>query len=60
MSLPPAGEIGDGISAELFGFLQSALRVMPDERPASLAPLVAWAARCDPPPADLVDEQLLS
>ena len=60
MSLPPAGEIGDGISAELFGFLQSALRVMPDERPASLAPLVAWAARCDPPPEDLVDEQLLS
>lgn len=60
MSLPPAVEIGDGISAELFEFLQSALRVMPDERPASLAPLVAWAARCDPPPEDLVDEQLLS
>lgn len=49
MQVPPAVSIGDGISADLFAFLQSALRVKPDDRPASLAPLVAWAARCDPP-----------
>lgn len=50
MQLPPAVAIGDGIAPDLFEFLQSALRVKPDERPASLAPLMAWAARCDPPP----------
>ena len=60
LSLPAAGAIGDGISSELFEFLQGALRVMPDERPSSLAPLVAWAARCDPPPKDLVDDQVQS
>ena len=60
LSLPAAGAIGDGISSELFEFLQSALRAMPDERPSSLAPLVAWAARCDPPPGDLVDDQVRS
>lgn len=57
MSLPPAAEIGDGISAELFEFLHSALQVMPGKRPGSLAPLLAWAAPCDPPPEDLVGEQ---
>jgi len=60
MQLPPASEIGEGISTELYEFLQRALRVIPDERPASVAPLVAWAARCDPPPEDLVDEQVRS
>ena len=55
-----AEEIGDGISPDLLAFLQSALQVTPDDRPASLSPLVAWAARCDPPPQDLIDEQLRS
>ena len=36
--------------------LGGALRVNPDERPASTAPFVKWAARCDSPPQDLVDE----
>jgi len=58
MRLPPAAEIGDGVSTELYEFLQSALRVKPDERPASVAPLVAWATKCDPPPEDLVDEMV--
>lgn len=53
MQLPPAVAIGDGISPDLFEFLQRALRAQPDERPASLEPLVAWAARCDPPPEGL-------
>lgn len=53
MPVPPAAAIGDGISPELFEFLQRALRAKPDERPSSLAPLVAWAARCDPPPEGL-------
>jgi serine/threonine protein kinase len=56
--LPPAAEIGEGVSTELYEFLQGALRVRPDERPPSTAPLVQWAARCDPPPRDLVDEDL--
>ena len=60
LQLPPAAEIGEGISTELYAFLQGALRVKPDERPASAAPLVGWAARCDPPPEDLVDEQVRS
>jgi hypothetical protein len=55
MLLPPASEIGDGISAELYAFMQAALRVSPAERPASTAPLVKWAARCDPLPPELVD-----
>ena len=50
LRLPPAVEIGDGVSAELYEFLQSALRAEPDERPASVAPLLGWAARCEPPP----------
>ena len=53
--LPPAAEIGDGISAELYEFLHGALRANPHERPSS-TPLVAWAARCDPPPDDLVEQ----
>jgi hypothetical protein len=55
--LPPAAEIGDGISPELYEFLEGALRVNPDERPFSTAALVRWAARCEPPPDDRVDEQ---
>ncbi len=58
--LPPAAEIGEGISPDLYEFLKGALRVKPDQRPASVAPLVAWAAPCEPPPADLVDEQVRS
>ena len=54
--LPPAAEIGEGISTELHEFLQRALRVNPDERPGSVAALLPWAARCDPPPQDLLDE----
>jgi serine/threonine protein kinase len=54
--LPPAAEIGEGISTELHEFLQRALRVNPDERPGSAAALVPWAARCDPPPQDLLDQ----
>lgn len=56
MQLPPAAEIGEGISADLYAFLQGALRVKTDERPPSAAQLVPWAARCNPPPRDLVDE----
>lgn len=58
--LPPATEIGEGISSDLYEFLQGALRVKPDQRPASVAPLIAWASPCEPPPADLVDEQVRS
>lgn len=54
--LPPAAEIGDGISEELYAFLRYALRVTPDERPPSVAPLARWAAPCDPPPQRLLDE----
>ena len=58
--LPPAAEVGEGVSTDLYEFMQGALRVKPDERPASARPLVAWAARCDPPPEDLVDGQVRS
>ncbi len=57
LTLPPAAEIGGGASADLYEFLQRALRVNPDERPSSAEPFIEWAARCDPPPEDLVDEQ---
>ena len=53
MTVPAASGIGGGISTELHGFVERAVRVEPDERPASLAPLLAWAARCDPPPEGL-------
>ena len=58
LRLPPARDIGDGISAELYEFIESALRVDPDERPSTTAGLVRWAARCVCPPQDLVDEQV--
>lgn len=58
MPLPPAADIGEGLSAELYDFLQRAVRVNPDERPSSLASLVEWAAPCQPPPAHIVDEQV--
>ncbi len=48
MELPPARDIGTGVSPELYAFLQGALRVNPDERPASLASIVSWAARLPP------------
>jgi eukaryotic-like serine/threonine-protein kinase len=56
LQLPAAADIGEGISADLYAFLQGALRVRPDERPASAASLLPWAARCDPLPQDLIDE----
>jgi serine/threonine protein kinase len=46
LRLPPADQIGDGISAELHDFLTGALQVRPEDRPSSLGPLVAWAAPC--------------
>ena len=49
MTLPPAAEIGNGVGAELYEFMQGALRVKPDERPSSLAPLVGWAAQVNGP-----------
>ena len=58
LRLPRARDIGDGISAELYEFIESALRVDPDERPSTTAGLVRWAARCVCPPQDLVDEQV--
>jgi serine/threonine protein kinase len=50
LQLPPAAAIGGGVSDELYEFLQRATRVNPDERPASVAQLLEWAAPCDPPP----------
>jgi CRP-like cAMP-binding protein len=42
--LPPAGEIGTGVTDEMHEFLQRALRDDPAQRPDSIAPLAAWAA----------------
>ena len=50
--LPPADAIAGGVSAELYAFMEGALRVNPDDRPSSVAPLVPWAARCEPPPVE--------
>ena len=55
LRLPSAADIGGGIRTELHDFLQAALKVNPDERPSSTAALVAWASRCAPPPAELID-----
>jgi serine/threonine protein kinase len=52
LQLPPADRIGEGISAELYDFLRSALQPNPADRPRSLEPLVAWAAPCDGPAHD--------
>jgi serine/threonine-protein kinase len=49
MVLPPAEEIGTGVSPDLYEFLEGALRVKPEERPSSLVPLLGWAAKCVPP-----------
>jgi hypothetical protein len=49
MELPPAHEIGTGVSSDLYQFLKDALQVDPNRRPTSLAPLVGWAAKCIPP-----------
>jgi eukaryotic-like serine/threonine-protein kinase len=54
MKLPAASEIAGGITRELHGFIERALRLIPAERPSSLVPLVAWAARCEPPPDALM------
>ena len=50
--LPAASEVAGGISGEMYDFIERAIRVSPDERPASLAPLTAWAARCEPLPTE--------
>jgi serine/threonine protein kinase len=42
------------ISSDVREFLRSALRVIPAERPSSLARIVRWAARCEPPPEELL------
>jgi len=56
LHLPPAADIGDGVSDELYDFMSRALRVNPDERPDTLSALVPWAATCDPPPSTVADE----
>ena len=45
--VPPANEIGGGISAELHDFMVQALRTDRAERPESVAPLTAWAGPID-------------
>jgi serine/threonine protein kinase len=49
LRLPPAREIGDGISEELHGFLERALRLDRDLRLASVASLMEWAGPVDLP-----------
>jgi hypothetical protein len=56
LQLPPASEIGEGISAELYAFLSDALQVNPDKRPTSVTSLTAWSAPCDPPAPELIDQ----
>ncbi len=55
-TVPRAADIGGGISAELHAFLERSLQVKPADRLPSLAPLVPWAARCEPPPEALIGE----
>jgi hypothetical protein len=47
LRLPSAREIGDGISDELHGFLDHALRLNRDERLSSVASLMEWAGPVD-------------
>jgi serine/threonine protein kinase len=53
--LPARADLGN-VSQELYAFLEAALRVNPDERPASLSALVPWAGPCEPPPEELLAE----
>lgn len=55
LQLPLADAIGDGVSEELYEFLQAALRVNPNDRPSSTGALVKWAAPCEPPPGEIAD-----
>jgi serine/threonine protein kinase len=55
--LPRAAEIAGGISDELHAFLERSLRVKPADRLASVAPLAAWAAPCEPPPEAMMREE---
>jgi serine/threonine-protein kinase len=57
LTLPSASEIGGGISAEMHEFLERSLQVNRQERLSSVAPLIKWAARCEPPPEDVVEAQ---
>ena len=57
LKLPPASAIGEGISAELYEFIETALRVSVDERPRSLEQVARWAAPCEPPPENLVQSR---
>jgi hypothetical protein len=52
LRLPPAAEIGNGVSEELYDFMTRALSVDPDARPPSVEALVGWAAPCEPPPEE--------
>jgi hypothetical protein len=54
-ALPPAGDIGAGISLELDEFIRRAVRANPEDRPSSVAALTNWAATCEPLPDDLLD-----
>jgi len=46
--LPPANEIGPGISQELHGLLAQGLQNEPENRLASLAALTSWSGELDP------------
>ncbi len=52
--LPPSAEIGEGVSPELYGFLEAALHVNANDRPSSTTHLVKWADTRDPPLQGLV------
>jgi CRP-like cAMP-binding protein len=53
LQLPPREELVGGVSAEMYAFLEAALRAKPDDRLSSLAPLTGWAGPCEPPPEEL-------
>jgi len=45
--MPPASEIGGGISEELHAFMAAAVRPNAEERPDSLDMLASWTGSCD-------------
>jgi serine/threonine protein kinase len=47
--LPPAAEIGDGISAEMHDFIRRAMQTKPDERIDTLEPYHEWAGPVELP-----------
>jgi serine/threonine-protein kinase len=54
LRLPPREELVGGMSAEMYAFLEAALRAKPDDRPSSLARWTGWAGPCEPPPEELL------